>query len=148
AKPAPSGDVDVRSGAGVAATEGDGTPAATCGAAAAGPGWSTGTANPGSAGARSPPAPTQAGAQRWPRTRTSAPPTENPPPENPCGFEAPNFWSRWTTRSVPVTACTDSLSAEAAMEGTRRMSAKPAWVRAAFTWSWAPGTALSPTTTP
>ena len=93
--------------------------------------------------------PGQSGEQRRAATSASAPPIEKPPPEKPCGLEAPNFWSCLMNSSVPAVELTEVPSSPAlAIDGSSRTCGKPASAIALLTLSWPRGLALSATTRP
>src|SRR5438876_12293591 len=91
----------------------------------------------------------QSGTQRLADTRATAPPTVNPPPEKPCGLEAPNFSPYCTKDSTPDCDDIDDWSLpRAAVDGRSRTSLRPAATRAALTWDCDPGCFWSRTSTP
>src|SRR5581483_9119090 len=93
--------------------------------------------------------PPQSGEQRWVETSAAAPPIEKPPPENPCGLEAPNFWSCFTNSSVPAVVLIDwPPSPGLAIDGMSRTCGYPASAMALLTLSWSREFVLSATTMP
>ena len=82
-------------------------------------------------------------------TLTSAPPRENPPPWNPCGFLAPNFGSLWMIARPPARASTCWLLSDGPdREFMSRTSPRPDFSSAARTCCSAAGSLLSATTMP